>query len=221
MELLDDPQAFQLGFDSYATDIPKPELVPYLDYELEAIDKLLRQLVDTDAEALLTFERDPIPGEDGGAERQESSVVHKYPIRLRIRAKHASFQNFINQMANDEEFFYILRVLKVKNESPEGPIKLISEDGSTDLPTYINLETKEVASYAQLVEWGYPDTPAADIAPIAREEGFELNKLDARVLMGEERLNVFMVIDIVRFVSPEEQAKSADNGEESSDQKKR
>jgi hypothetical protein len=221
MELLDDPQAFQLGFDSYATDIPKPELVPYLDYELEAIDKLLRQLVDTDAEALLTFERDPIPGEDGGAERQESSVVHKYPIRLRIRAKHASFQNFINQMANDEEFFYILRVLKVKNESPEGPIKLISEDGSTDLPTYINLETKEVASYAQLVEWGYPDTPAADIAPIAREEGFELNKLDARVLMGEERLNVFMVIDIVRFVSPEEQAKSADNGEESSDRKKR
>ena len=221
MALLDDPQAFQLGFDSYATDIPKPELVPYLDYELEAIDKLLRQLVDTDAEALLTFERDPIPGEDGGAERQESSVVHKYPIRLRIRAKHASFQNFINQMANDEEFFYILRVLKVKNESPEGPIKLISEDGSTDLPTYINLETKEVASYAKLVEWGYPDIPAADIAPIAREEGFELNKLDARVLMGEERLNVFMVIDIVRFVSPEEQAKSADNGEESSDQKKR
>lgn len=221
MELLDDPQAFQLGFDSYATDIPKPELVPYLDYELEAIDKLLRQLVDTDAEALLTFERDPIPGEDGGAERQESSVVHKYPIRLRIRAKHASFQNFINQMANDEEFFYILRVLKVKNESPEGPIKLISEDGSTDLPTYINLETKEVASYAQLVEWGYPDTPAADIAPIAREEGFELNKLDARVLMGEERLNVFMVIDIVRFVSPEEQAKSADSDEKSSDQKKR
>ena len=221
MELLDDPQAFQLGFDSYATDIPKPELVPYLDYELEAIDKLLRQLVDTDAEALLTFERDPIPGEDGGAERQESGVVHKYPIRLRIRAKHASFQNFINQMANDEEFFYILRVLKVKNESPEGPIKLISEDGSTDLPTYINLETKEVASYAQLVEWGYPDTPAADIAPIAREEGFELNKLDARVLMGEERLNVFMVIDIVRFVSPEEQAKSADNGEKSSDRKKR
>ena len=128
-------------------------------------------------------------------------------------------------MANDEEFFYILRVLKVENESPEGPIKLNSEDGSTDsedgstdLPTYINLETKEVASYAQLVEWGYP---AADIAPIAREEGFELNKLDARVLMGEERLNVFMVIDIVRFVSPEEQAKSADNGEESSDQKKR
>lgn len=221
MELLDDPQAFQLGFDSYATDIPKPELVPYLDYELEAIDKLLRQLVDTDAEALLTFERDPIPGEDGGAERQESSVVHKYPIRLRIRAKHASFQNFINQMANDKEFFYILRVLKVKNESPEGPIKLISEDGSTDLPTYINLETKEVASYAKLVEWGYPDISAADIAPIAREEGFELNKLDARVLMGEERLNVFMVIDIVRFVSPEEQAKSADNGEESSDQKKR
>ncbi|MDA8633317.1 Amuc_1100 family pilus-like protein [Verrucomicrobiales bacterium] len=221
MALLDDPQAFQLGFDSYATDIPKLELVPYLDYELEAIDKLLRQLVDTDAEALLTFERDPIPGEDGGAERQESGVVHKYPIRLRIRAKHASFQNFINQMANDEEFFYILRVLKVENESPEGPIKLISEDGSTDLPTYINLETKEVASYAQLVEWGYPDTPAADIAPIAREEGFELNKLDARVLMGEERLNVFMVIDIVRFVSPEEQAKSADNGEKSSDRKKR
>ena len=218
MELLEDPQAFQLGFDAYATDIPKPELVPYLDYELEAIDKLLRQLTDTDAEALLTFERDLIPGEDGGAERQESSVVHKYPIRLRIRARHDSFQRFINQMANDKEFFYILRVLKVKNENPEGPIKLVADDGTTDLPAFINQITQEVASYAKLVEWGYPDTPIADIAPIAREEGFELNKQDARVLMGEERLNVFMVIDIVRFVSPEEgQAKSADSDEKSSD----
>ncbi|MCG8599983.1 MAG: Amuc_1100 family pilus-like protein [Verrucomicrobiales bacterium] len=204
MGLLEDPQTFQLGFDVYATDIPKPELVPYLNYELEAIDKLLRQLGKADADALVSFERDPIPGEQGGPENQESSVVHKYPIRLRVQAKHDSFQRFINGMANDKEFFYILRVLKVKNESPEGPIKLVADDGSTDLPTYINPDTQEIASYAKLVEWGYPDTPTEELSATAREAGFELNKQDARVLMGEEKLNVFMVIDIVRFVRGEE-----------------
>lgn len=204
MGLLEDPQTFQLGFDVYATDIPKPELVPYLNYELEAIDKLLRQLGKSDAEALITFERDPIPGEQGGPEKQESSVVHKYPIRLRIQARHDSYQKFINGMANDKEFFYILRVLKVKNENPEGPIKLVADDGTTDLPAYINPDTQEIASYARLVEWGYPDSTSEEITAAAREFGFELNKQDARVLMGEEKLNVFMVIDIVRFVRGEE-----------------
>lgn len=45
---------FQLGFDAYANTLPPPELVPVLDYELEAIDHLLRKLVECGATTLTT-----------------------------------------------------------------------------------------------------------------------------------------------------------------------
>jgi hypothetical protein len=43
---IDSTSEFQLGFDTYANTLPQPELVPVLDYELEAIDHLLRTLVN-------------------------------------------------------------------------------------------------------------------------------------------------------------------------------
>lgn len=221
MALLEDPGEFQLGFDVYAANIPAPELVPLLDYELEAIDRLLRELVDSGAVALETFERDPIPGEESGAQDHESSVVHKYPIRMRIRARHDAFQEFINKMANDKDFFYILRVLKVRNDQQEGPIKLVSEDGTTDLPNFKNPASGEQADYAKLVEWGFPDAGEDELIQAAREQGFEMDKQDARVLMGQEMLNVFMVVDIVRFVSPAEQNAAAKKDEKNNSNSKK
>lgn len=196
---------FQLGFDEYSNVIPPQGLVAVLDYELEAIDYLLRSLVDVGASSMSSFERDPIPGESGAPAEHASSVVHKYPVRLRFNANQDSFQALINKLANDTNFFYIVRVLKVKNEVTEGPVKLTAAEQSA-LPMFENPETKQVAPYELLEEWGYPDASADDLAARAREEGFISSAKDARVLMGQENLNVFMVVDIVRFISPEEVA---------------
>ncbi|MEM9018102.1 MAG: hypothetical protein AAGC68_13890, partial [Verrucomicrobiota bacterium] len=80
---IDEASEFQLGFDAYSNLIPTQDLVPILDYELKAIDHMLRKLVDLGATRLVSFERDPIPGEAGGPEAHPSNVVHKYPVRLR------------------------------------------------------------------------------------------------------------------------------------------
>lgn len=202
---IEEPESFQMGFDIYSNQIPAPELVPVLDYELEAIERLLRELVEVSADELALFERDPIPGEPGGAQSQDSGVVHKYPIRMRFRADYAGFQRFINSLANDKTFFYIVRVLKVRNDQKEGPIKLGAQEGSdSDIPMLIHSETQQLASYEQLAEWGWDVDPREEVLERAREEGFLESKTDARVLMGQEKLNVFMVVDIVRFLSPEE-----------------
>lgn len=219
---IEDSSEFQLGYDIYSATIPPQELVPVLDYELEAIDHLLRQLVDLGAEKLVTFERDPIPGEEGGADEFESGVVHKYPIRIRFTGTHASFQQFINSIANDSDFFYIVRVLKVRNETSEGPVKLTSSDGATDIPRFVNPTTQEMAGMTLLQEWGLGVVSDEELEAKAKEAGFEQSKQDARVLMGQEKLNVFMVVDIVRFVSPEEQAAAGeDKKEEESDSRRR
>lgn len=198
---------FQLGFDAYANVVPAPELVPLLDYELEAIDYLLRKLVTSGVKSMTSFERDPIPGESGAPGVPPGTVVQKYPVRLRFTADHESLQTFINEIANDRQFFYVIRVLKVKNENEEGPIKLTAEDG-TSFSRFENPITKEVASPEMVTEWQADGATAADVEAKAKQAGFVKADQDARVLMGQEKLKVFMVIDISRF-TPEE-AKAAE-----------
>lgn len=193
---------FQLGFNTYANVVPAQELVPVLDYELEAIDHLLRRLTACGAQELLTFDRDGIPGEAGGPEKQESGVVHKYPVRLRFKASHGAFQQFINELANDRQFFYVVRVLKINSDLKEGPVKLTDE--GSGFVKYENPATKEVAGPDKLAEWGRGTAPEAEVEAKAREAGFIKADQDARVLMGQENLNAFLVVDITRFLGPEE-----------------
>lgn len=195
---------FQLGFDSYANSLPAPELVPMLDYELGAIDHLLRKLITHGATGLLSFGRDEIPGEGANQEAQSNSVVHKYPVRVSFRAPYAALQKIVNDLANDRKFFYIVRVIKVKNQMQEGPVKLTAESGTGGFVTYQNPVTKETASPEMLDGWGRGTAPEAEVDAKARAAGFVRAEQDARVLMGLEQLEVFLVVDIARFLSPEE-----------------
>ena len=203
---IDSTTEFQLGFDSYANTLPTPELVPVLDYELEATDHLLRKLVECGAETLAGFQRDAIPGETGGAEKHDSGVVHKYPVRFRFKGSTEAFQKFVNALANDKEFFYVLRVLKVKSDGTEGAIKLVADATSVDTAKYQNPATKEIAGAALLTEWGAGTATESEVEAKAKAAGFVKSDLDARVLMGQEKLSVFVVVDITRFLGPEEVA---------------
>ncbi len=194
---------FQLGFDIYANTVPSPALVPVLDYELEAIDHLLRKLLDCGVERLSEFQRDPIHGEPGGPASQESGVVQKYPIRFRIRGSHDCIQKLVNELANDRKFFYITRVLKVRNESQEGAYKT-TPGPQGGFVVYENPDTKEVASPEQLTEWGHGSAPESEVAAKAKEAGFVRAEQDARVLMGLEKLDAYFVVDITRFLDPDE-----------------
>jgi hypothetical protein len=200
---IDSTTEFQLGFDSYANTLPQPESVPFLDYELEAIDHLLRSLVESGAELISGFERDAIPGEVGGAENHDSGVVHKYPVRFRFEGSFDTLQTFVNTLANDKEFFYILRVLKVKNEATEGALKLAA-DGSSNFERFENPATKELATPEMIEAWKADGASQADVEAKAKEGGFVKADQDARVLMGQEKISVFVVIDITRFLGPDE-----------------
>lgn len=210
---IDESADFQMGFDQYSSVIPPQELIAILDYELEAIDYLLKAVVDCGVSSLVSFERDLIPGEAGSNGEHESGVVHKYPVRLRFSGSHDSFQTLVNKLANDTNFFYIIRVLKVRNEEKEGPAKLTSTDVGT-IPIFENPDTQEIAGNDMLEEWGYPDVSDSELADRAKGAGFIPSSQDARVLMGQENLNVFMVVDIVRFISPEEVAANAEKENE-------
>ncbi len=189
---------FQLGFDSYANTMPGQDLVPILDYELEAIDHMLQKLLTCGAEKLSEFQRDPIFGESAGPKEGETGTVHKYPVRYRFTGSYDSLQKFINELANDREFFYIVRVMKVQNSSLEGARKLAT-GGDEATTRYEDPSTKQVATAEMLAEWGQGTASEEEVAAKAKAAGFIKADLDARVLMGLEKLNVYLVVDITRF----------------------
>ncbi|HRQ87911.1 MAG TPA: Amuc_1100 family pilus-like protein [Bacteroidia bacterium] len=200
---IDPNMNFQLGFDAYANSVPAPDLVPILDYELKAIEYLLQRLVKCGVAELVEFGRDPIPGETGASASQESGVVHKYPVRLRFRSSHDAFQRFVNEVANEKQFFYIVRVLKVENASLEGPHKLTADDGRS-FQRFQNPQTLETASPQMVQEWSADGATAEDVENRAKAAGFIKADVDARILMGQEELRTFMVVDIARFLSAKE-----------------
>ena len=94
--------------------------------------------------------------------------------------------------------------MKVTNEQPESPPKTVSA-GTEDYPVFRNPFTQEVATITQMEEIGkWPGASEAELIQNMKEAGFEPAGEDAKVLMGQEKLNIFMVVDIVRFVDPEE-----------------
>ncbi|MEM9283024.1 MAG: Amuc_1100 family pilus-like protein [Verrucomicrobiota bacterium] len=199
-------EGFQLGFDTYSNTIPPKELVPILDYELDAIDHLLRTLVDSGMESIKAFERDLIPGEEGSIQEHESGVVHKYPIRISFVGSYDAFQWFINKISNDKEFFYIVRFLKVQNQAIEGPQKTTGDGAIAQ--GFIHSDTGSPAQFEDMQRWGFGDRSEEEVAQAAAAEGFVASQQDARVLMGQERLDVFIVVDIARFLSPQEVAEA-------------
>ena len=79
-----------------------------------------------------------------------------------------------------------------------------SADGGPSFDRFENPSTKELATPEMLAEWSADGAAEADIEAKAKEAGFVKADQDARVLMGQEKISVFVVIDITRFLGPDE-----------------
>ena len=200
---IESKEDFYLGFDAYGSSLPKPGLVPLLNYQLDATHHLLKQLVESGATRLDKLSREMIPGEDPSAEKSDPgsgarSVVQKFPIKLDFAGRHQAFQDFVNRVANDEEYFFVLRALRIENSAPTGPI--IEGEGNA---VFMN-EAGEVASQELRNQTGEKDLSWDEFVRKMADLGYRLVSQDARILFGEEEVQVEAVVDLVRFLSPEE-----------------
>ncbi len=197
---------FYFGMERYRETLPSPTDVPLLSYQLEAINRLLAILVDNGAEELLDLRRELLPREVAPTQPDPTlgqSVV-RYELRVEFLAPFDAFQKFINELANDKEFFYLLRVVRVDNTSPDGPagssgpvvlggtMEFINTTGEPPSPP-LKAEAEQIEDVAERVQF-------------YQERGYSPVGEDARVLFGDERVRVFAVVDVARFPTPSEQA---------------
>ena len=208
---VDKKEEFYMGFDAYKTTFPRPDVVPVLNYQLEAVEHLLKQLAESGVDRLRFLTREVLPGEAVATDTANpeaakglvaGQVVQKYPITLGFDADHPDFQEFINRVANDKEFFFIVRLLRVDNSSPSGP-SLEGADGSAGGPSFKKADGS-TATKEQMEAKGLATLPFDQFLAAMNADGWEIQKKDARIIFGQEKVGVFAVIDLVRFLSPDE-----------------
>ncbi len=215
---IDKKEEFYMAMSAYQSTFPKPALVPLLNYQLDSIDYLLRLMVDAGVDGLRYVTREELPGEQGDAgEGVEGGivagqVVQKYPINLRFVTSHAAFQEFVNRIANDKSYFFILRLVRVDNSSPDGPQLTTSSSGPNIRDKDGNPPPKEI--YDQIMSMSLPfEEMVAEFG----SKGYELQREDARIIFGQEKLEVFAVVDVVRFLPPDEVGKPGEGESKAGD----
>ncbi|MEM7144962.1 MAG: hypothetical protein AAF591_07480 [Verrucomicrobiota bacterium] len=172
------PEDFYMGMLRYRNEIPRAEAVPLLNYQLGSIDNLARILANSGASELDAIERGALPIESDGydAEGGEQEPLEKYPVQIAFSGPHKALQGFFNRVSNDEEYFYIIRYVRIESSMKEGPERVSDDFGG-----------------------GFDDfsDDADDFASGAGDQGGTIN-YDANVIMGQETLKCLAVVDLVR-----------------------
>ncbi|MCF6311868.1 MAG: Amuc_1100 family pilus-like protein [Verrucomicrobiales bacterium] len=199
---INEEDKFYMAMDAYRTTLPDPKAVPLLDYELGAIEYLLNILAEAGITQLIDLDRELLPiempanGNNAAAPLEGSAVAAKYPVSLTFETKHPAFEKLINQITNDDKYFFILRALRVDNSEKEGLLKGGGDNGDAG-PSYTNAAGDKAPM--DLVSQIPRDLEVPAQISWMREKGYELQSSDARILLGNESLRVFMVVDLVRF----------------------
>ncbi|MBC8149088.1 Amuc_1100 family pilus-like protein [Akkermansiaceae bacterium] len=135
------PETFYLGFEDYKSELPRPEATGELAYELRAIEWLMGQLAAANATDVGGIVRHEIPSEkgeswDGAAapargrkpSRGRSAAVrrgpslpkiaNRMPLELLFKGPESALRDVLTAMADSDQYFFDLRIARIKNESP-------------------------------------------------------------------------------------------------------
>jgi hypothetical protein len=139
------PDNFRLGFDEFATAMPKTALAPLLGQELSQIQMLVNILLDAKVDSVTSFHRAPLSEERGAsatpkptpvAARRGSAargpkaavtvpgspdLIERDIIDITFKAAPAAARKVLNEISSSKGQFYIIRTLYVRNEKDKGP----------------------------------------------------------------------------------------------------
>ena len=183
------PDNFYLGFDEFATALPDTAAAPVLGQQLAQAELLMNILLDARVESVTTFRRvtaadargatgtpiaTPTPTPARGAAATAAAagpqLIERLPIDMAFVSTPGAARRVLNQIATENEQFYIVRALHVLNEKEKGPPRDGAAPASATPPTPPGPA-------------GTPGTPAAGL----------------QFIVGNERIQTSARVEIVRF----------------------
>lgn len=224
------PGDFALGFADYTASLPKSAAVAQeLSDYLNAAVAVTRTVIESGIESVDTFERSQlasekaeappppappkprpgapkaIPGKAVTPVKEVAKVVEKRTLTLTLTSDQGALQKFLNQLASPSQMphFTAIRLLRVENEKNEGPLRaVISQELSKQkAPVFDGTEGTEGAQ-AQVVIGADGQPTAAAPEPKANEVAKPGLK-DSVGVIGQEKLKVYVEIDLIKFIDAE------------------
>jgi hypothetical protein len=180
------PEHFSMDFERYQTSPPSAEAAGPLGRQMAALKIVMDILIHEHVDTVISLQRAPLPQEAaaaapsrerGGRAGPENAgaaggLVEKYPFEIQFSANQPSFQKVLNDLAASTDQFFITRTLLVENSDPKPVAKQVP-----GAPT---------------------PAPAQPAAGSDAESGGGFLKF----IVGTEKLNVAMRIDMVAFNPP-------------------
>ena len=144
------PENFRLGFDEFATALPRTAVAPLLGQELSQVQMLINILLDARIDGVTSFHRMPLTeekepkaaptatpapvraGRRGGPTQKAASpetgglasrVFERNIVDLTFKAAPDAARRVLNEISNSNGQFYIIRTLYVRNEKDQGPAR--------------------------------------------------------------------------------------------------
>ena len=128
------PANFFLGFDEFVSSLPSSEDAPALGQELSQVQLLLNTIIEARVDAITAFHRVSHPGTATGASPAPATTprtpskpspgpktIEQRTVEFAIAASPAAGRRVINQISADNEQFFIIRAIYVKNQKDKGP----------------------------------------------------------------------------------------------------
>lgn len=207
------PAEFNLSFDQYTSELPKSDQVATeLSTYLDSIDEVVKLLLASGINSMDMMERSELPSEKGLPDKPASSakakakgiqsrqnqaptavnITDRRQLKVVVRADQAALQTVLSKLASpsDMPFFTVVRLLRIENESQEGPPRVATTSPSGDGLPPVTPTTPAPTSDSAATEAAEPK--AVQPAPT-----------DSRVVLGKETLRAYLEIDLVKFLNPQ------------------
>lgn len=209
------PAEFAFGFDEYTNNLPKSEVAATeLSGYLDAVDDLVKLFMNSGVQVLDSLERSKLPVETAGAPQPQQrnarpgaaqaqtaapgGVLEKSQVSVVLTLDQGALQLVTSRLTNPSEMphFTSLRVVRIENQSQEGPPRAASPPPSPALEA-----PPSVPPAPAPASGAAGTTGAATAAPVSEDlPPPPPAPADSVPLIGQEKLKVRMEIDLVKFL---------------------
>lgn len=231
------PSESSLGFADYTSKLPKSAAIAQeLSEYVDAAEAVVRVFIDSGVESVDTFERsllasekaETTPAPSGSAPAPKTTrpgagakapvatkavaeMVERRTLTFTLTCDQGPLQKVLNRLASPSEmpYFAAVRLLRVENEKNEGPLSAaVSLELNKSKAAEENAAAAGVSQDQVVIGADGLPAPVPEAAPKAAGPAKPGVK-DAVGVMGQEKLKVYMEIDLIKFTDPSKQVAEA------------
>lgn len=203
-----------MGFGNYQSSAPPANASTLLSYQKGGIEHFLDIVTDNGATKFTRVFRPLLPVEQikpaddqRGSRDAEPGMWEYMPFEVTFEGTRQSVASVLNAMNKSEKYLYVLSAMRVKNEKPVAPVfKIATPPPPKPAATQVGIS---------LAGAGVTAATPAEAAP--EEEAAPAVEEILRPVMGDEKVQVHLVVNLVHFTqqdNPQEQPADEDEDDQ-------